>query len=257
MIRIIAVKEVLITVYNPNDQLITSLSLPNCRELGGMPLEGGKAFRKGVFIRSSSPEKLTPEQILEVKEYGVKCVVDLRAEAELKDFGNPFQNDPDVDFCFVSLFPGDPNNLSDELLDFIRKRHLGDYYVRICEDLGKDVIKTMRYLLNSKGLTLFHCTHGKDRTGTITALLYLLAGASRENIILNYQASYKYLEKFLERRMAKMPDDMKHLLRSDKLNMEIFLDYVDERWNGDISGFFRFNGMSDEEIVQLKAKCVE
>lgn len=257
MIRIIAVKEVLITVYNPDDQLITSLSLPNCRELGGMPLEGGKAFRKGVFIRSSSPEKLTPEQILEVKEYGVKCVVDLRAEAELKDFGNPFQNDPDVDFCFVSLFPGDPNNLSDELLDFIRKRHLGDYYVRICEDLGKDVIKTMRYLLNSKGLTLFHCTHGKDRTGTITALLYLLAGASRENIILNYQASYKYLEKYLEKRMAKMPDDMKHLLRSDKLNMEIFLDYVDERWNGDISGFFRFNGMTDEEIVQLKAKCVE
>ena len=50
---------------------------------------------------------------------------------------------------------------------------------------------------------------------------------------------------------------MKHLLRSDKLNMEIFLDYVDERWNGDISGFFRFNGMTDEEIVQLKAKCVE
>ncbi|MCR5287199.1 MAG: tyrosine-protein phosphatase [Saccharofermentans sp.] len=244
-------------MYNPDDQLITSLSLPNCRELGGMPLEGGKAFRKGVFIRSSSPEKLTPEQILEVKEYGVKCVVDLRAEAELKDFGNPFQNDPDVDFCFVSLFPGDPNNLSDELLDFIRKRHLGDYYVRICEDLGKDVIKTMRYLLGSKGLTLFHCTHGKDRTGTITALLYLLAGASRENIILNYQASYKYLEKYLERRMAKMPDDMKHLLRSDKLNMEIFLDYVDERWNGDISGFFRFNGMTDEEIVQLKAKCVE
>jgi protein-tyrosine phosphatase len=115
----------------------------------------------------------------------------------------------------------------------------------------------MRYLLNSKGLTLFHCTHGKDRTGTITALLYLLAGASRENIILNYQVSYKYLEKYLERRMAKMPDDMKHLLRSDKLNMEIFLDYVDERWNGDITGFFRLNGMTDEEIDQLKAKCVE
>ena len=245
------------SVYDPDDQLITSLSLPNCRELGGMPLEGGKTFKKGVFIRSSSPEKLTPEQILEVKDYGVKCVVDLRAEAELKDFGNPFQNDPDVDFCFVSLFPGDPNNLSDELLDFIRKRHLGDYYVRICEDLGKDVVKAMRYLLNSKGLTLFHCTHGKDRTGTITAMLYLLAGASRENIIRNYEASYKYLEKILERRMSKMPDDMKHLLRSDRLNMEIFLDYVDETWNGDISNFFRSNGMTDGEIRALKAKCIE
>ena len=244
-------------MYNPDDQLIKGLNLVNCRELGGMPLKDGRTFKKGVFIRSSSPEKLTPEQVQEVKDYGVKCVVDLRAEAELRDYKNPFQNDPDVDFCFVSLFPGDPNNLSDDLLDFIRKRHLGDYYVRICEDLGSDVVKAMRYLLNSKGLTLFHCTHGKDRTGTITALLYLLAGASRENIILNYQVSYKYLEKYLERRMAKMPDDMKHLLRSDKLNMEIFLDYVDERWNGDISGFFRLNGMTDDEIDQLKAKCVE
>lgn len=244
------------SVYNPDDQLITNLKLPNCRELGGMPLEGGKTFRKGVFIRSSSPEKLTPEQIREVKDYGVKCVVDLRAEAELRDYKNPFQNDPDVEFCFVSLFPGDPNNLSDDMLNFIRKRHLGDYYVRICEDLGKDVIKAMRFLLNSKGLTLFHCTHGKDRTGTITAILYLLAGASRENIILNYQISYKYLEKILERRMAKMPDDMKHLLRSDALNMEIFLDYVDETWNGNIANFLKANGMSDEEINALKAKCI-
>ena len=245
------------SLYNPDDQLITCLKLANCRELGGMPLKGGKTFKKGVFIRSSSPEKLTADQIQEVKDYGVKCVVDLRSDAELKDFRNPFQNDPDVDFCFVSLFPGDPNNLSDDLLDFIRKRHLGDYYVRICEDLGKDVIKAMRYLLNSKGLTLFHCTHGKDRTGTIAAILYLLAGASRENIILNYQASYKYLEKYLERKIAKMPDDMKHLLRSDKLNMEIFLDYVDKTWNGDIANFLRFNGMSDDEITSLKAKCVE
>ena len=35
------------------------------------------------------------------------------------------------------------------------------------------------------------------------------------------------------------------------------LDYVDEKWSGDITGFFRFNGMTDEEISALKAKCVE
>ena len=242
--------------YNPDSQLIRSLKLINCRELGGMPLAGGKTFRKGVFIRSGSPEKLTAPELQEVKDYGVKCVIDLRAKAELKDFGNPFQNDPDVEFHFVPLFPGDPNNLSDDLIDFIRNRHLGDYYVRICEDLGKEVIEVMRYLASSKGLTLFHCTHGKDRTGTITAMLYNLAGASRENIILNYKVSYVYLEKILERRMMKMPDDMKHLLRSDEINMQIFLDYVDKIWNGDISNFFRANGMTNDEIDALKAKCI-
>ena len=245
------------TEYNPDSQLIRSLKLMNCRELGGMPLEGGKVFKTGIFIRSGSPERLTPEQVQEVKDYGVKAVVDLRAEAELKDFGNPFKDDPDVDFHFVPLFPGDPNNLSDDLIDFIRTRHLGDYYVRICEDLGKNVIQVMRYLLNPKGLTLYHCTHGKDRTGAITAMLYLLAGASRENIIKNYKVSYTYLEKHLERAMTKMPPDMRHLLRSDEINMNIFLDYVDETWSGDITNFFRFNGMTEEEISALKAKCVE
>lgn len=87
-------------------------------------------------------------------------------------------------------------------------------------------------------------------------MLYLLAGASRENIILNYKVSYNYLEKYLERRMSKMPDDMKHLLRSDEINMHIFLDYVDETWGGDIANFFRANGMPDEEINALRAKCI-
>ena len=65
------------------------------------------------------------------------------------------------------------------------------------------------------------------------------------------------LEPYVSIYDEKMPDDMKHLLRSDKLNMEIFLDYVDKTWNGDIANFLRFNGMSDDEITSLKAKCVE
>ena len=49
--------------YNPDSQLVKDLALINCRELGGMPLAGGKTFRSGLFLRSGSPEWLKPDQI--------------------------------------------------------------------------------------------------------------------------------------------------------------------------------------------------
>ena len=98
--------------YNPDSQLVKDLALVNCRELGGMPLAGGKTFRSGLFLRSGSPEWLKPDQIDAVKAYGVKSVIDLRATDELKGTGNPFAEDPDVKFynilsaryCFVIVF---------------------------------------------------------------------------------------------------------------------------------------------------------
>ena len=242
--------------YNPDSQLVKELPLINCRELGGMPLSGGKTFRSGLFLRSGSPEWLKPDQIEAVKAYGVKSVIDLRATDELKGTGNPFSEDPDVKFYNVPLFNGDPNGDDDKTMEFIINNTLGDYYVIIAEEMGDRLAEIMRILLSSSGLTLFHCAHGKDRTGVVAALLYLLAGASRVNIVKNYAISYEYLKDFLAPSIAKLPDNMKHILKSDPHNMETFLDYIDSRWNGDAANLLIANGFSTEEINALKMKCI-
>ena len=242
--------------YNPDSQLVKELALINCRELGGMPLSGGKTFRSGIFLRSGSPEWLKPDQIEEVKAYGVKAVIDLRATDELKGSGNPFAEDPDVTFYNVPLFNGDPNGDDDKTMEFIISHTLGDYYVIIAEDMGDRLVNIMRILLSSTGLTLFHCAHGKDRTGVVAALLYLLAGASREDIINNYAISYEYLKDFLAPSIAKLPDNMKHILKSDAHNMETFLDYIDSKWNGDAAKLLIANGLTESEVAALKAKII-
>ncbi len=242
--------------YDPDSQLIKDLALINCRELGGMPLAGGKTFRTGLFIRSGSPEHLNAEQIREVKEYGVRNVIDLRAADELKGSGNPFANDPDVNFHSVPLFNGDPNGDDDKTMEFILTHTLGDYYVVICEEMGDRLANIMRILLNCSGITLFHCAHGKDRTGVVAAILYLLGGAAREDIIANYAVSYEYLKDFLAPALAKLPDGMKHILKSDAHNMETFLDYIDSKWNGDVSNLLTSNGLTAGEISALKDKCI-
>ncbi len=242
--------------YNPDTQLIKELALINCRELGGMPLAGGKVFRKGLFIRCGSPEWLSAEEIKEVKNYGIKTVIDLRAPEELNDTGNPYQNDPDIRFYNVPLFNGNPNDTKDASMEYIRTHTLGDYYVIIAEEMGDRLADIFRILLNCEGIAMFHCAHGKDRTGVVAALLYLLCGASREDIILNYKVSYDYLKDFLEPFMRRMPDDLKHCLRSDEHNMVTFLDYIDCKWNGDASALLIANGLKAEEICKLRNKCI-
>jgi protein-tyrosine phosphatase len=124
------------------------------------------------------------------------------------------------------------------------------------EQLGDKVAQVMRILLNAEGLTLYHCAHGKDRTGVISAILYLIAGADREDIVTNYKVSYDYLEDFLKPLIDAAPDDMKHTLRSDEINIRIFLKYIDDKWDGKVENYLISNGMTESEINALRDKCV-
>ena len=244
------------SAYNPDSQLI-DLPLINCRELGGMPLRDGHVFRSGLFLRSGAPSELkTREEFEHVKAYGVKNVIDFRGVTELERCGNPFRDDADTNFHSIPLFIGDPGDVNNDTMQFLRTHHLGDYYVIIMEQLGDKVAQVLRVLLNAEGLTLYHCAHGKDRTGVISAILYLIAGADREDIVTNYKVSYDYLEDFLKPLIDAAPDDMKHTLRSDEINIRIFLKYIDDKWDGKVENYLISNGMTESEINALRDKCV-
>ncbi len=243
-------------MYDPDEQLVRSLPLLNAREMGGMPLEGGRFFATGRFIRASSPSQIkTREGINACKEYGIGTVIDLRSQVELERHGNPFREDPDTDFYSIPLFIGDPASPDDETMIYLKSHILGDFYIRVLEELGDDVARVMRVLLDSKRLVLFHCAHGKDRTGIIAALLYLLAGASREDIILNYKVSYGYLRSLLDPIIERSEEDLKHTLRSDSENMVKMLGYMSSKY-GNVRNYFSSIGLSESEQQALYLKCL-
>lgn len=244
------------TDYDPAKQLIRDWSLLNLRELGGMPLAGGKTFAKGIFWRSSSPSNISVEEAGQISEKGVTTVIDFRSIQELDRCGNPFRDDGVTDFHSIPLFSGDPADFKDRSMAFLKDNTLGDFYIIMIDKLSKEIVEVLRVLKDAPGITMFHCAHGKDRTGVITAILYLLAGASRENIILNYKVSYDYIRPVVDPLIAKAPDIMKHALRSDASNMETFLDHIDKAFNGDITVYLRSAGMTDKEIGELRSKCL-
>ena len=241
--------------YNPDDQRLFFDDLINCRELGGMPGSNGTVFKSGILLRSGSPELASKKAHEELKKFGVKTVIDLRSEAEVRHYGNPFREDPDVKFYNIPLFVGDPDAKEDPTMKFLETHALGDFYVIMMQELGEKIVEVMRVFINeTDGVTLFHCAHGKDRTGVIAALLYMLIGASRENIILNYKVSYEYAKHFLNPLIEAKADNMKHTLRSDAHNMEILLDFFDKEYDSSAETFLMKYGMTKEELDALKAR---
>lgn len=243
--------------YNPDNQRILLDGLDNLRDLGGMPLKDGHTFKKNVFLRSDSLSELNKAQADAVVNYGVGSVIDLRSDEEIAHYGNPMKDRDDVKFYSRSLFVGDPDSPENETMVFLKTHYLGDFYCMLLQRLPHQIIDILRILKDEDSLCLFHCAHGKDRTGVIAAILYLIAGASRENIITNYKVSFEYKYDFLHALEITKPDNLKHAMRSDKINMEIFLDYIDKNYDGDIKNFLTSNGMSEEEITSLRNKCIE
>ena len=244
--------------YNPDSQRLFISDILNCRDLGGMPVSSGSTTLDNIFIRSGSPALISDKAKDILKTHGVRTVIDLRSVSELKTHGNPFEHDDDVRFYSVPLFVGNPESDNDPVMDFLRTHHLGDFYIMMLNELGPSIVKVLRILKDNKdGICLFHCAHGKDRTGVIAAIIYLLAGASEEDIITNYKISYDYARFFLDPLIEKKSDDMKHTLRSDAINMQILLDYIIKEYNGDIKIYLRSNGMDDKEINELRDRIVK
>ena len=243
--------------YNPDIQRLFFDDLINCRELGGMPGSNGKFFREGILLRSGSPSLASHKAYEELKEYGVKIVVDLRSKAEVEHYGSPFMDDPDTVYYNIPLFVGDPDAQTDPTMNYLRTHTMGDFYVMMIQNLGKEIAEVMRvFIRETNGITLFHCAHGKDRTGVIAAILYLLIGASEEDIVLNYKVSYDYAKSFLDELIAEKEPQMRHTLRSDAGNMVTLLGFFKEKYDLNAETFLKDNGMTSDEIEQLKARII-
>lgn len=241
--------------YDPESQRLYKDILINCRDLGGMPLKDGKVFRKGMIFRSGALSLINDDAYKKLFQDGIRTVIDLRSEPEVRRYGNPYKDLPGADFYEVSLFVGDPDAKEDPTMEFLRTHHLGDFYCIILEELGDRIVKILRIIKDCDGPILFHCAHGKDRTGVIAALLYLLAGADQEDVVTNYKVSYDYARSFLDPLIEAKDPEMRHTLRSDEINMRILLKHINEVYNGDIRRYLRKNDMSDKEMDELAAKC--
>ena len=79
-------------------------------------------------------------------------------------------------------------------------------------------------------------------------------GAAPDDIILNYKVSYEYAKHFLDPLIEARVDNMKHTLRSDAGNMVTLLNYFKKEYDLNIEKYLLENGMTEDEIAELKKR---
>jgi protein tyrosine/serine phosphatase len=219
----------------------------NVRDLGGLPAAGGKV-RERVLVRADSLTRLDDAGLAALRSYGVRRVVDLRAEAETASPAHPFAGtETYVNVPWVDV----PIDGEASLENF----YLGSLAVNTDQ-----VATVVRAFADAPdGPVVVHCAVGKDRTGIVTALLLSLAGVPRQQIVADYVISETALG--LEALFATLDAEQRvraeRFARSAPETIEAFLDHLDAEYGGTESYLRASCGLTDDELDRARQRLVQ
>ena len=218
----------------------------NTRDLGGYPIVSGKVTTYNVFLRSDVPIKVSGDDIKLLLSKNITTIVDLRSDGEVQSKPCALKNDISFEYyhCKVhgdGYLPESVEAVPDSYFDMV--------------DEKKTIVNIMRVLSEAKGGVLYHCTAGKDRTGVISALLLLLVGVSKIDILADYQISQAYLGSMLQQYCKSNKNVDVNIITPKAEYMEKFLDMFLQKYNS-VEEYFSLIGLNDSEVLRLKMKLI-
>jgi protein-tyrosine phosphatase len=240
-------------IMDPETNRLVLPHLYNARDMGGMMTRSGKRTAYKRFIRSDSPAALDEQSVDELIAYSVRTVIDLRSLQEMERTGNPFIHRPEILFRNIPLIAIDPEDRDDPTMGYLVENRLGHLYIMMLEHSREALVDVFRTIITApEGAVVFHCLHGKDRTGLIAALLFLLAGVSRDDIVGNYAASFEYIRPLVDPLFKSMPENTHHMYRSDAENMRFLMDHIDAQYEGRADLYLQGLGFSERDIDKIR-----
>ncbi|MFZ0545277.1 MAG: tyrosine-protein phosphatase [Candidatus Promineifilaceae bacterium] len=230
----------------------------NARDLGGLPTEDGRETRWSAVIRSDILGRLTDAGWNELIDYGVRTIIDLRGPQEAEkypyDLGGNTAMSNNLTYLNLPLEKYYPH-----VSEMIKKAETrGEVYCIVLDQYPDMVATVMRAIANAEpGGVVIHCHAGKDRTGTVAALLLRLAGVSAELVAADYAESQERLWPLYEELVAEAggEDKVGFWLKPTvtKEMMYKMLDHLDAQYRG-VEGYLKTAGLSEREIRLLKQR---
>ncbi len=172
---------------------------PNFRDLGGYETESGRRVRWGELFRSSHLGRLTERGREQLLRIGIRTVCDFRTASEAEKMPARFPQPGEARRVHLPIQHGDfePTAVYERILrgdwEWISEDFMLEGYI---ESLERDPGLWRRFFelaaAPENRPLLFHCTGGKDRTGTAAALLLLALGVPGETVVADYGLSDGY-----------------------------------------------------------------
>lgn len=246
-----------IPVQDPNRLLLQTMY--NVRDLGGFATSDGQATTFGHFLRADAPVRLNHADLHRLLDFPVRTVIDLRSPNEINGLPHILREQPEVTYINIPLLGMDLDAGIASVQKFEAERErvgLPDLYIHLLEQARAPIGQVFSSLAAARsGACLFHCSHGKDRTGLIAALLLMLAGVSDSDIIANYQISSTYLKPWFDTFIDQIPADILHFFHTQPQNMELTLRYFHQHF-ASAAAYLAACGVSQPEINELRYRLL-
>ncbi len=159
----------------------------NVRDLGGLPTQDGRLTRRGVAVRADALDGLTASGWTALHSYGVRTVIDLRNDDELRSATVP--RPPDIATVHLPLDATEDREFWDAW-DSGAQFGTPLYYGPHLERFPERSARVLAAIAGARpGGVVIHCGRGRDRTGQIAMLLLALVGVAPEVIAADYALS--------------------------------------------------------------------
>jgi protein-tyrosine phosphatase len=234
---------------------VTFEGLDNVRDVGGLPLRAGGVTRDGVLLRSASLRDATAADVARLVDgFGLRLVLDLRTPREIDRDGPTPVAAAGVETVALT-FIGESREYLPETgddTDPLLRNYLG-----YLGDHPTNVVQAVKHLAApDAGPALVHCAAGKDRTGTLVALVLDAVGVERDAVVDDYALSAEQVEAMFRRWTTaagiEMPADLTpHLPRAEV--MQQVLVHLDDGYGG-AAGWLTANGLTEGELAHLRTR---
>ncbi|MDP3673782.1 MAG: tyrosine-protein phosphatase [Novosphingobium sp.] len=191
-----------------------ALSLaPNFRDVGALPVMGGRTLRPGMLYRSEAVLDPTPDDAVKIRGCGIRMVFDLRSGVEALRAPNEFWEQEGIEHCNLDLLSGFPrdHNPWAVLRDDPSRAGGAALMHALYAGMPRAALSHLPRLFDAAALgkvpLLVHCTAGKDRTGFMIAMLLAALGVEAAAIEADYMAS-------AGRKTAVAREATRHMARS-------------------------------------------
>ena len=230
----------------------------NARDLGGLRTRAGTVVRRGLVYRAGDLARLTAAGADQLSALGVATIIDLRTSAEVERRGRfPFE-DHGITYWHRPLLDVRATEPEAQLAD-LPPDVLDQLYRRLATDGSANIGLVLMRLAEQPALpALVHCVAGKDRTGTVIAVLLALLGVPDQDIAADYAVSEAGLAAFRARAAEHDTDAAVWLTRvppqlreARPRTMIDFLDWLRER-HGSVERYAASIGVTDAAVAALR-----
>jgi len=241
----------------------------NFRDLGGYRTEDGRRVRWGQVFRADGLSRLSDDDHLLLGRIGIRRVFDFRTAGEIEEAPDRLPADGSLAYVHLPVIHG-----RFDFVEAVRRLKMGDTswltpdfmvngYINNIESFSGSWGEVIRHLIETEAEPLvFHCTGGKDRTGTCAALILLALGIPEETVIDDHQLSNIYIAELLPALNKMMsgygidPQKLFPYLTAPRDCIVTLLDYIREKYGSAAGYLTRRTPLTAEGLERMRDRLL-